>query len=94
MPEYVAWCTGKSKTKIEGCGRASLTGHIALADRSANLLSLVTILRWMLTGKKDAFLFFPAAGVSQADIDHASVRLEKVLRRHSKVATFSTFNPH
>jgi hypothetical protein len=52
---------------------AILSGHIALADRSANLSSLITILRWMLTGKKDAFLFFPPAGVAQADIDHASV---------------------
>lgn len=51
---------------------ANLIGHIALADRSANLSSLITILRWMLTGKKDAFLFFPPAGVAQADVEHAS----------------------
>jgi len=36
---------------------AQLTGHVALADRSGNLLSLVTILRWMLTGKKIHFCF-------------------------------------
>lgn len=53
--------------------KADLVGHIALADRSGNLVSLVTILRWMLTGKKDPFLFFPAAGVSQDEIRHASV---------------------
>ena len=52
---------------------ANLSGHIALADRSANLSSLITILRWMLTGKKEAFLFFPPAGVAQADIEHASI---------------------
>jgi hypothetical protein len=52
---------------------ANLSGHVALADRSANLSSLITILRWMLTGKKEAFLFFPPAGVAQADIDHAGV---------------------
>ena len=52
---------------------ANLSGHIALADRSANLSSLITILRWMLTGKKEPFLFFPPAGVAQADIEHASI---------------------
>ena len=59
---------------------AILIGHIALADRSANLSSLITILRWMLTGKKDAFLFFPPAGVAQADIDHASVFGESIAK--------------
>ena len=53
--------------------KAKLVGHIALVDNSPNLTSLVTILRWMLTGKKDAFWFFPAAGVSQQDIQNASV---------------------
>lgn len=52
--------------------QASLIGHIALVDRSPNLSSLVTILRWMLTGKKNAFLFFPSAGVSDQDIRNAS----------------------
>ena len=51
---------------------ARLVGHIALDDKSGNLTSLVTILRWMLWGKKEAFWFFPAAGVSQKDIDHTS----------------------
>jgi len=57
---------------------ARLTGHIALVDRSGNLVSLVTILRWMLTGKKDAFLFFPAAGVSKEDIRHAETFGESI----------------
>lgn len=52
---------------------AKLAGHIALIDKSGNLTSLVTILRWMLAGKKDAFWFFPAAGVSSTDIDHTAV---------------------
>jgi len=59
---------------------AQLTGHVALADRSGNLLSLVTILRWMLTGKKNPFLFFPAAGVSQEDIDHAGTYGHSIAR--------------
>ena len=51
--------------------KAHLKGHIALVDRSGNLISLVTILRWLLTGKKGAFLFFPPAGVSESDIREA-----------------------
>jgi hypothetical protein len=57
---------------------AKLVGHIALVDRSPNLSSLITILRWMLTGKKEAFLFFPPAGVSQEDIAHADVFGEQI----------------
>jgi hypothetical protein len=52
---------------------ANLVGHIALVDNSGNLTSLVTILRWMLWGKKDAFWFFPPAGVAQKDIEHTAV---------------------
>lgn len=60
--------------------QADLVGHMALVDRSGNLVSLVTILRWMLTGKKDAFLFFPPAGVSQVEIGHAVVYGEIISR--------------
>jgi len=52
---------------------ARLIGHIALIDRQKNLTSLVTILRWMLTGKKEAFWIFPPAGVAQHDVQHAAV---------------------
>lgn len=67
------WLGAQEKVKQHlHAAQANLVGHIALADRSANLSSLITILRWMLTGKKDAFLFFPAAGVAQEDILHAA----------------------
>jgi hypothetical protein len=52
---------------------AKLVGHIALIDRSPNLTSLITILRWMFTGNKKPFWIFPAAGVSEPDITHAAV---------------------
>jgi hypothetical protein len=51
---------------------AELVGHIAMIDRSPNLTSLITILRWMFTGNKKPFWIFPAAGVSQSDIDYAT----------------------
>jgi hypothetical protein len=52
---------------------AKLVGHIALVDRSGNLTSLITILRWMFTGNKNPFWFFPPAGVSEKDISHAAI---------------------
>lgn len=52
---------------------ARLVGHMALVDRSGNLTSLITILRWMFTGNKNPFWFFPPAGVSEKDIEHAAV---------------------
>lgn len=67
----------KMKKRLAEAG-ASLKGHIALVDRSGNLVSLVTILRWMLTGKKGAFLFFPPAGVSENDIRHTSTYGESI----------------
>lgn len=50
---------------------ASLVGHVAMIDRSSNLTSLITILRWMFTGSKKPFWIFPAAGVSEHDIQYA-----------------------
>ncbi len=69
----------KVKRRLAEAG-AQLKGHIALVDRSGNLVSLITILRWMLTGKKGGFLFFPPAGVSENDISHASAFGESIAR--------------
>lgn len=52
---------------------ATLIGHVAMTDRSPNLTSLVTILRWMFTGDKKPFWIFPAAGVSEHDIENAAI---------------------
>lgn len=60
--------------------QANLRGHIALVDRSGNLVSLITILRWLLTGNKGAFLFFPPAGVAEADIRGAGKFGETIAR--------------
>ncbi|MES2775862.1 MAG: hypothetical protein V4722_16930 [Bacteroidota bacterium] len=46
-------------------------GNIALVDKHANLVSFVTILYWMFTGKKDRYLnLFPKPGVADADIEN------------------------
>lgn len=62
----------------------NLVGHIALADRSGNLTSLITILRWMFTGDKKPFWFFPAAGVSAQDVEHANAYGELIYQAVDK----------
>ena len=49
-----------------------LKGNIALCDRHQNLLSVVTIIYWLMTGKKDRYLgIFPKPGISEKDINDA-----------------------
>ena len=48
---------------------ARLVGNITFVDRSANLISLVTVLAHVLKGTKDKYLgIFPKYGVSEQDI--------------------------
>jgi len=50
-----------------------LTGNILLYDKASNLLSVISIIRWMFKGKKDRFLkVIPPAGISENDIKNAS----------------------
>ena len=62
----------KVKKRLQTLG-ARLVGHVALVDKSGNLTSLITILRWMFTGNKKPFWFFPSAGVSKQDVEHSQV---------------------
>jgi len=69
------WINAQEKNKklLKAAG-ANLAGNIALVDRHNNYASLVTILYWMLTGKKDRkWGIFPKPGVSEQDIADASV---------------------
>lgn len=71
----------KMKRRLHTLG-ANHVGQIALTDKSANLVSLVTILAWMLKGIREGFLgIFPRSGVSAQDTKHASVFGEIILRK-------------
>jgi hypothetical protein len=60
---------------------AKLVGNVALVDRNPNLISAVTILHWMMKGKKDRYLnIFPKPGISEKDITHTSAFAKIVLR--------------
>ncbi|HTN07538.1 hypothetical protein [Agriterribacter sp.] len=74
------WINAQEKVKkqLKEAG-ANLAGNIALVDRHNNYTSLVTILYWMLTGKKDRkWGIFPQPGVSQADITDSAIFGETV----------------
>lgn len=62
----------KMKSLLAGLG-ARLIDNVVLTDQGKSLYTFVTTPRWMLTGKKDAFWFFPKAGVSE-DVIGASSR--------------------
>jgi hypothetical protein len=74
------WINAQEKVKnlLKEAG-ANLVGNIALVDRHNNYTSLVTILYWMLTGKKDRkWGLFPKPGVSDEDIVNSAIFGETV----------------
>lgn len=54
------------KEKLLALG-SQFSGEIIVCERSPLWASFVTTPRWMLTGKKEAFLFFPEAGIKKDD---------------------------
>lgn len=71
----------KMKQKLQEL-QANLVGNIVLADRHLNHISVITIGKWMLSGKKTRVLgIFPKPGVSQKDINE-SVKFGKVINKH------------
>lgn len=63
----------ESVKKLIADAGGRLVGNIPLMDRVSNLVSAVTILHWMLTGRKDRkWGIFPRPGISEQDILSAS----------------------
>lgn len=59
-----------------------IVANIPFIDKNSNLLSAITILYWMLTGKKDKMLnIFPKPGVSKNDIENAYI-FGEILKKH------------
>lgn len=75
------WLSSQEKLKksLKELG-ANLVGNIALVDRNQNSISAITILHWMMNGKKDKYLgIFPKPGVSDEDIANTKVFGKTVL---------------
>jgi hypothetical protein len=51
---------------------AKLIGNIVLADRHDNWVAGVTIVRWLISGKRGPSGIWPRAGVSEKDVREAS----------------------
>lgn len=76
------WATSQNKVKqlIRNCG-GELVGNIAFVDRHLNHISVITIVHWMMGGKKTKkFGVFPKPGVSKEDISNASMYGELILK--------------
>ncbi len=72
---------------------ANLVGIVALIDKNSNTISAVTILYWMLTGKKDRYLnMFPKPGVADADISNAG-ESGKIVLKHLLSGSFTGLQP-
>lgn len=68
------WIQAQEKVKrlLNECN-AKLVGNVALVDRHINHVSVLTIVHWMLGGKKTRlFGIFPKPGVSDKDIEESS----------------------
>jgi len=67
------WLTAQEKVKsLLNDINARLVDNVVLTDQGKSIHSFVTTPRWMLTGKKDAFWFFPKAGVAENEIEEVS----------------------
>ena len=89
------WINAQEKIKklLKEAG-ANLVGNIALVDRHNNYISLVTILYWMLTGKKDRkWGIFPQPGVSQKDIADSAI-FGKTVKAHLQKNNWNELQQH
>lgn len=75
------WITAQEKLKKRiASNGGTLVGNIALVDRHSNLISLVTILGWLLKGKREGLMgIFPRSGVSKEDVE-AATRFGRIVR--------------
>jgi hypothetical protein len=67
------WAMAQEKVRdyIKNAG-GKLVGNIVLRDKAPNLLSVVSIVRWLLYNKKERYMkIIPPAGVSPKDITDA-----------------------
>lgn len=76
------WVLAQERVKrhLKNLG-ANLVGNVVLIDRNKNLVSIITIVRWMFYGKKDPFWGFPSAGIIQKDIEESTRFGEIILEK-------------
>lgn len=91
------WIMAQERVKamIAGAG-GRLAGNIVLADPAPNLVSVITIVRWMMKGQSGPFrkfgLRFPQAGVPKKAI-RESERFGHIILEHMAVGGFDALQP-
>lgn len=75
------WVMAQEKMKdlLTNVG-ATLIDNVVLTDQGGSIYAFITTPRWLLTGKKDPFFGFPAAGVSDKEIDESSRFGKRILK--------------
>lgn len=87
------WMYSQEKLKVYLKNlNAKLVGNIALVDRHDNYTSVLTILRWLTTGKKEKSGILPAAGVSDEEIKGA-VKYGEIIEKHFSRNDLDTLQP-
>jgi hypothetical protein len=66
------------KRRIYDLG-GKLVGNIVLVDKNPNLVSVITIVRWMTKGEKKKSGWFPEAGISEKEIKESTKFGEVIL---------------
>ncbi|SHG76615.1 flavodoxin family protein [Chryseobacterium sp. OV279] len=87
------WMLSQEKLKVylKDLG-AKLVGNIALVDRHDNYTSVLTILRWLTTGKKEKSGMLPPAGISDEEIS-GSVKYGRIIEKHFNSGNLSGLQP-
>jgi len=80
------WIMAQEKIKVLlKEANAELIGNVALVDRVGNLISVITIVKWMFSGVKRKYLgFFPLPGVSEKDIQESTKFGETILSQFNQ----------
>nr|WP_315027252.1 dialkylrecorsinol condensing enzyme DarA [uncultured Chryseobacterium sp.] len=87
------WMLSQEKLKVYLRDlKARLVGNIALVDRHDNYTSVLTILRWLTTGKKEKSGMLPAAGISDEEIA-GSVKYGTIIEKHFKNNDLNSLQP-
>ena len=87
------WMLSQEKLKVYlKSMNAKLVGNIALVDRHDNYTSVLTILRWLTTGKKEASRMLPAAGISDEEINGAG-KYGEIIKNYLDKNDFAGLQP-
>lgn len=82
----------KIRASVEGAG-ARMAGHIVMQDKNPNLISVATIVRWLIYGRKERHGLLPQAGVADTDIAEAS-RFGRIIGNCLETGCYDSLQQH